>query len=400
MVILKNIEKKGITTKCLHSSLHDEQFRSLNFPIYASSTFRFNDTDQVREVFETKNGYIYSRGKNPTVDLVAKKIALLEGTEDCFMTSSGMGAINTAVFTAVKSGDHIVSSNTLYGCTYSFFISHLKERYDVEVTLVDFDDMDAVEKAIQPNTKLIYAETLANPTIKPVDLKKMAEIGKKHNILTMIDNTVASAYNCNPAKFGIDVIVHSATKYLNGHGDVVAGAICSTKEFCAKAGFEIQKDVTGACLSSQDAYLINRGLKTYQLRCEQHNHNALEVAKFLDSHPAIKKVYYPGLENNEYHELAKKQMNGGYSGLLACELVGGYDAANTLVNNLEVFTLAVSLGDCESLIEHPASMTHFDMDDDALAEAGIAKGLIRLSIGIENTQDIIDDLKEQLDKLV
>lgn len=397
---MSDLKKKGFATRSIHNERHEGEYGALTFPIYATSTIIFENAQQGGRRFALEeDGFIYSRLGNPSTAYLAEKMAKLENCEAALCLSSGMGAIGTVFFTALKAGDHVVSDKVIYGCTHALF-EHQLEKFDIEVSFVDFTNPDEVKAAIKENTKILYVETPANPTLKIIDLEWVAKTAKEHGLMSVVDNTVATPYLTRPKELGIDVIVHSATKYLNGHGDVIAGIICGDADFVGKCTLEGQKDMTGSVMSAFDAFLINRGLKTLPIRMDKHSENAMAVAEFLEGHAAVKKVYYPGLKSHEGHEIAKKQMNGKYSGLIAFELKGGYDAALELANSLKIFKLAVSLGDCESLIQHPASMTHSPYSPEDRKAAGIDDGLLRASIGLENVEDIIEDLKVVLDKLV
>lgn len=392
-------KKLGFTTNAIHNNLHDEQFGALTFPIYQTSTIVFDNAKQGGDRFAGEvDGYIYSRLGNPSTTLLETKLARLEGCEAALVLSSGMGAIATMFFTALKSGDHIICDEVIYGCTHSLLQHHLP-KFGITCTFVDTSKKENIEKALQANTKMIYLETPANPTLKIVDLAMIAEFAKKHNLLSVVDNTVATPYITRPKEYGIDVIVHSVTKYLNGHGDVIAGAICGDAEFLGLCRLEGQKDMTGSVMSAFDAFLVNRGLKTLALRMEAHSSNAMAVAEFLESHPKVAKVYYPGLKSHENHEIAAKQMHNKFSGLLAFEVVGGKKAAEAVANGVQLIKLAVSLGDVESLIQHPATMTHSTYEPEDLKQANIPENLLRMSVGLENVDDIIADLKQQLDNL-
>lgn len=396
---MKDYDKKGFGTRSVHGKMHDSQFGMLTFPIFASSTTVFDNTKQGGRRFkQEEEGYIYSRLANPSNTYVQDKIASLEGCEAALVFASGMGAISSAILSVVSTGDHIIADTVIYGGTYNLIKCNLA-RFGIDVTLVDFSVENALEDAIQPNTKLIHIETPANPNLKIQDYEKIVAIAKKHNIMTMADNTVATPYITRPKEYGVDIIVHSATKYLNGHGDITAGAVCGDADFINHCRVSAQKDLTGAMLSVQDAFLLNRGLKTLKPRMKLHCENAMAVAEFLHSHPEVEIVYYPGLKSHENHELAKKQMKNGYSGLLSFKLKKGYEACVQLCDNLEVFSVAVSLGDCESLIQHPASMTHSPYCQEDRIKAGIDDNLLRVSVGLEDVEDLIEDLKTQLDKL-
>jgi len=291
-----------------------------------------------------------------------------------------------------------LADKTLYGCTYAF-LSHGLSKFGIDVEFVDTSDLEAVKKAMKPNTRIVYLETPANPNLKVVDVTAVCEIAHKNEgTKVVVDNTFATPYLQNPIKLGADLVVHSATKYLNGHGDVVAGFVAGDLETVTQIRLVGVKDMTGSVLSPQDAFLMIRGMKTLELRMERHCSNAYEIARFLDNHPMIEKVYYPGLESHEGHEIAKEQMNG-FGGIMAFEVKGGIEAGKKLLNSLELCTLAVSLGDTETLIQHPASMTHSPYTREERLASGITDGLVRISVGLEGVNDIIDDLKQGLEKL-
>lgn len=309
-----------------------------------------------------------------------------------------MGAITSAIWVSVKQGDHIIASKTLYGCTYAF-LNHGISRYGVEVTFVDTRNIEEVEQAIKPNTRLIYFETPANPNLYISDIAAISKLAHKNdNCKVIVDNTFSSPYITRPIDFGADAVVHSATKYLNGHGDVIAGFVAGKKEFIDEVRLLGIKDLTGASLSPFDAFLIARGLKTLELRMEKHCSNAQRVAEFLESHPAVETVLFPGLTSFPQYELAKKQMTLP-GGMISFEIKGGIEEGKKLLNYLQLIHISVSLGDAETLIQHPASMTHSTYSAQEREEADIKDGLIRISVGLENSQDIIDDLSQALNKL-
>ena len=321
---------------------------------------------------------------------------MLEGGEACCSAASGMGAISSALWTLLHAGDHVVASDTLYGCTFAL-LNHGMTRYGVEVSFVDITDMDAVKKAIKPNTRVIYLETPANPTLKISDIEGISKMAHEMGDITVVvDNTFCSPYIQKPLSLGADVVVHSATKYLNGHGDVIAGFVVGSQEYINNVRLFGIKDMTGSVLSPFDAFLIARGMKTLALRMEKHSANAMKVAEFLESHPAVAKVNYPGLKSFPQYELAKKQMRLP-GGMISFELKGGREEGAIVMNNVKLCSLAVSLGDAETLIEHAASMTHSTYTPEELKAAGISEGLVRLSVGLEDADDIIADLKQALD---
>ncbi|SCH81865.1 MULTISPECIES: methionine gamma-lyase [unclassified Romboutsia] len=397
---MENLKNKKFATQAIHGGhKKDPVSGALTTPIYQTSTFVFDSAEQGGRRFALEeDGFIYSRLGNPTNMQLEEKIALLEKGEACVSTASGMGAITSTLWSALKAGDHMVASKTLYGCTYAL-LNHGMSRYGVDVTFVDATDLDEVKAAMRENTKVVYLETPANPDLKLIDIESVSKIAHEvEGCMVVVDNTFCTPYIQRPLEFGADVVVHSATKYLNGHGDVLAGFVVGKQEFINQVRLFGIKDMTGAVLSAFDAYLIIRGMKTLQVRMDRHTKNAKEVAKFLESHTNVEKVNYPGLESFPQYELAQKQMDMP-GGMIAFEVKGGLEAGKKLLNSLELCTLAVSLGDCETLIQHPASMTHSPYTPEERAEAGISEGLIRISVGLEDPEDIIADLKQGLDKL-
>ncbi len=395
-----DIKKMGFATQAIHGGAAPNSFGALTNPIYQTSTFVFDSAEQGGKRFALEEpGYIYTRLGNPTNTVLEEKVALLEGADACMSTASGMGAISAALWTALKAGDHVLACDTLYGCTFAL-LNHGLTRMGVEVTFVDMTDLEAVKAAIKPNTRVVYLETPANPTLKIIDIKAISEIGHAvKDCIVMVDNTFCTPYIQKPLSLGADVVVHSATKYLNGHGDVIAGFVCGNTDFLTQVRLYGIKDMTGAVLSPFDAFLIARGLKTLAIRMERHCANAMKVAEFLETHPAVASVTYPGLKSFPQYELAQKQMSLP-GGMISFELKGGVSEGAIVMNSVQLCRLAVSLGDAETLIEHAASMTHSTYSKEELKAAGISEGLVRLSVGLEDAEDIIDDLKQALDKIV
>lgn len=393
-----NLNKKGFNTKAIHEGFNPCRITGSHVtPIYQTSTFVFENVDQGAKRFAgEEDGYIYTRLGNPSVTDLEVKMAALEGGQAAAATAAGMAAISTALITLLKAGDHIVAGDTLYGCTHSL-ISGLLPQYGVEVTMVDTSDVDKIEEAMQDNTKVVYIETPANPTMKLVDIKKAAEIAHKHDAKLVVDNTFMSPYLQRPLELGADIVVHSATKYLGGHGDLIGGVIIGSEEFIQEAKFPHLKDF-GGIMAPLNAWLLSRGLKTLGIRMERHCENAQKVAEYLEKHPAIDEVYYPGLPSHPQYELAKAQMDG-FGGMMSFELKGGIDAGKTLMNSVKLISLAVSLGCVDTLIQHPASMTHSPVPKEDRLKAGITDGLVRLSVGIEDVEDIIADLDQALAKI-
>lgn len=397
---MKDITSKGIGTIAIHGGQEKNSFGALATPIYQTSTFIFDNVEQGGARFAGKeNGYIYSRLGNPTVSVVEKKMALLENGEACVATGSGMGAIASTLWTIIKAGDHILADKVLYGCTFAL-LNHGLTKFNVEVEFIDTSDLELVKKSIKDNTKVIYLETPANPNLKICDIKAISEIAhnNNNNIQVIVDNTFATPYCQKPLDLGADIVVHSATKYLNGHGDVIAGFVVGKEEIITQVRLFGIKDMTGSVLSPHDANLIIRGLKTLEIRMQKHCENAKKVADFLNNHEKIEKVYYPGLCTHKGFDIAKKQMSN-FGGIISFELKDGFEAGKKLLNSLELCSLAVSLGDTETLIQHPASMTHSAYSKEELENAGLSVGLVRLSVGLENVDDIIFDLKNGLERI-
>ena len=396
-----DLEKCGFATKQIHAGKHENAAGALTPPIYQTSTFEFASVEEGGRRFAGQEaGFIYSRLANPTVNVAEEKVAVLEGGEAALGTAAGMGAISAALWTSVVSGDEIVASDTLYGCTFSL-MNHGMAKFGVKAKFVDFADLDAVKAALTEKTKVVYLESPCNPTLKVVDIAAVAAIAHGYNpaIRVIVDNTFASPYLQQPLKLGADVVVHSATKYLNGHGDVIAGFVVGKADFIGEVRSFGLKDMTGAGLSPVDAFLSARGLKTLDIRMEKHCANAMKVAKFLHDHPAVDKVYYPGLEDFEGYEIAKKQMKKP-GGMMSIELKADRDKVAAALNKLQLCTIAVSLGDAETLVEHAASMTHSTYTKEELAASGISEGLVRISVGLEDAEDIIADMKAVLDTLL
>ena len=393
------IKKCGLGTTAIHAGTLKNLYGTLAMPIYQTSTFIFDSAEQGGRRFALEEaGYIYTRLGNPTTTVLEDKIAALEEGEAAVATSSGMGAISSTLWTILKAGDHIVTDKTLYGCTFAL-MCHGLTRFGIDVTFVDTSNLDEVKNAMKENTRVVYLETPANPNLKIVDIEALAKIAHTNpNTLVIVDNTFATPYMQKPLTLGADIVVHSVTKYINGHGDVIAGLVITNKALADQIRFIGLKDMTGAVLGPQDAYYIIRGMKTFEIRMERHCKNARKVVEFLNNHPKIERVYYPGLETHPGYEIAKKQMKD-FGAMISFELKGGFEAGKTLLNSLKLCSLAVSLGDTETLIQHPASMTHSPYTKEEREAAGITDGLVRLSVGLENVEDIIADLEQGLEKI-
>lgn len=364
-------------------------------PVFQTSTFVFPTAQYGADCFAGKQkGHFYSRISNPTLELLEKRLAQLENGEGAVVFSSGIGAITSSCWSLLKPGDELIADMTLYGCTFTFF-NHGLAKFGIKIKHVDLTNLEKLKEAITEKTKLIFFETPANPNMRVSNITKISEIAHQHNILVMVDSTYCSPYLQQPLGLGADIVVHSMTKYLSGHGDVTAGAIITTHALADKIRVEGLKDMTGACLSPHDASLILRGIKTLGIRMEQICQNAQRIAQYLEDNPKVETIYYPGLTSFPQYELAKRQMRLA-GGMIAIELKGGIKAGREFLNRLNLFSRAVSLGDCESLAQHPATMTHATYSAEERQRHGISDGLIRLSIGLEDVNDLIADLKQAL----
>lgn len=386
-----------INSILVHGSEIDDEMGSVVTPIYQTSTFKFKDAQQGANRFAGKEeGYIYTRLGNPTIKALEKKLALLEHGYDALACASGMAAVNTALLSLLQAGDHMISTDAIYGCTFDVFTeSYLK--FGIDISFVDTSNLDLIEKNIKPNTKVIYLETPANPTLKIADLESICKIAKQHNIYVVVDNTFASPILQNPIDFGADLVVHSLTKYINGHADIVGGAVIAKTKDLYDILYPTFKNM-GFNMDPHQAFLVDRGSKTMNLRVLKCQENAQKVAEFLEKHNKVASVAYPGLKSHPQYDLAKKQMRGAGS-MISFELKGGYAAGQKLMNSVKLITLAVSLGGIESLIQHPASMTHAHVSEEAKKAAFITDGLVRLSVGIEDIEDLLEDLDQALQKI-
>ncbi|MEA5083027.1 MAG: aminotransferase class I/II-fold pyridoxal phosphate-dependent enzyme [Lachnospiraceae bacterium] len=393
-----NVNKDyGFSTLGIHAGEEADQYGALIPPIYQTSTFSFKTTDDAAAACDhLEKGFAYSRITNPSLDFFERKLAALEHGAGAVAFASGVGAISAGFLTVLSSGDHIVASKAAYSATHHLLTS-LLPRLGITSTLVDTSNLKAVEAAIKPNTKLIYFETPANPTMLLTDIEGIVAIAKANKLMTAVDNTFASPYVTNPLDFGVDYVVQSCTKYICGHGDVIAGALI-TKNTELLKDFRLEGLMhIGAVMAPNTAFLLTRGLKTLEIRMQRHISNAQKLAEFLESQENIVKVNYPGLPSNPQYELAKRQMNGG-GGVITFEVAGGLEGGKAFMNSLNLCKIAVSLGDCETLIEQPASMTHTMVSPKDRLSADITDGLIRISVGLENIDDIIGDIKQALEK--
>ncbi|NLV75877.1 MAG: PLP-dependent transferase [Tissierellia bacterium] len=386
-------------TKTIHGGYTGKNpENALNPPIFQTSTFTFDSIEHVEKVmsFESDD-YVYTRGNNPTLRLFENRMAELEYGKGAVAFSSGMAAISSVLFSFLKPGDNVIVHKTLYGSSYSV-VTKLLPEYHVNYKIVDLTNTEEFIKAIDENTKLVYFESPSNPDLSIIDIKKISQNAHEKNIKVVVDNTFASPYFQNPLLLGADVVVHSATKYICGHGDVVGGiAISQDNYYIQSLKFEYMCEFGGA-MSPFDAWLLLRGLKTLGIRMRQHEENALTVANYLENHPKVKKVNYPGLESFNGHNIAKEQMNG-FGAMISFELSGNLQDAIKFVESVELAQLAVSLGDCETLIELPAAMTHRGYPKKKIEEFGLTESMIRISVGIEDKRDILEDLEQAFNQI-
>lgn len=395
----ESLQKCKLDTQAVHGGSLENQYGALTTPIYQTSTFVFENAKQGGNRFAgQESGYIYGRLGNPTVTAVEEKVALLEGGEAACATASGMGAISSTLWTFLSSGDHMVAGRTLYGCTFAL-MEHSLERMGIEVSFVDATDPENIRKAMKENTKVVYLETPCNPNLELSDIEAVSAIAhSQEGVRVIVDNTFCTPVIQKPLSLGADLVVHSATKYLNGHGDVIAGFVVGKAADIFQIKMVGLKDCTGSVLSPFQAYLLQRGMKTLGIRVRQHAANAQKVAEFLEKHPMVERIAYPGLPSFPQYALAQKQM--AYPGaMISFQVKGGLKEGVTVMDSVRLCTLAVSLGDCETLIEHPASMTHATYSPEERQQAGIAENLIRLSVGLEAAEDVIADLDQALQQI-
>lgn len=417
-------------TICIQSGWKPKNGEPRVLPIYQSTTYKYESSEQMGRLFDLEeSGYFYTRLQNPTNDFVAQKICELEGGVAAMLTSSGQAANYYAVFNICECGDHVVMSSTVYGGTFNLLTVTMK-KMGIECTVVDPDaSEEEIAKAFQPNTKCVLAETIANPALVVLDIEKFARLAHSHQVPLIVDNTFATPINCNPFEWGADIVTHSTTKYMDGHAMAVGGAIvdsgnfnwadytdkfpglCTPDEsyhgvtytekfgkgaYITKATVQLMRDL-GSIQAPQNAFLLNVGLETLPLRMERHCYNAQKVAEFLESNDKVAWVNYPGLKSNKYYELAQKYMPNGTCGVISFGLKGGRTAASEMMDKLKLAAIVTHVADARTCVLHPASHTHRQMNDEQLKEAGVAPDLIRLSVGIENVEDIIADLKQAIE---
>ncbi|GFN35142.1 trans-sulfuration enzyme family protein [Tepidimicrobium xylanilyticum] len=395
---MKN-EKCKFETMAIHAGMKGKHANNaLNPPIYQTSTFVFNDIEHVEKVmsFESDD-YVYTRGNNPTLRLFENRMAALEEGEGAVAFSSGMAAISSVLFSLLKPGNNLIVHKTLYGSSFNV-VTNLLPQYNVECKIADLRDLDELNNLMDDNTKVIYFETPSNPNLTILDIKGISKIARERDVKVVIDNTFATPYFQRPLTLGADVVVHSATKYICGHGDVIGGvAIAKDLDYVHYLKFDYMCEF-GGVMSPFNAWLLLRGLKTLGIRMREHEKNAKKVAEFLKNHPKVREVYYPGLEDFKGHELAKDQMSG-FGAMISFEIDGSLDDAKKVVNSVKLAQLAVSLGDCETLIELPAAMTHRGYPAEELSRFGLTETMIRISVGLEHHEDIIEDLHQALSQI-
>ncbi|MBV7507373.1 methionine gamma-lyase [Bacillus sp. sid0103] len=391
-------KKSRFETEVIHSCYRtDEHHDSLVPPLYQTSTFTFSSAEQGERRFASQEeGFIYSRLGNPTVKILEERMAVLEQGEAGLAFSSGMAAVSAVLVALTKTGDHILCSQGVYGCTFGL-LELLKEKYGIDHDFSLMNSKEALDQEIRPNTACIYIETPINPTMKLVDLEMVATIANKKGIPVVVDNTFCSPYLQTPLTLGCDVVIHSATKYICGHGDVIAGLVIGKKEFIRQVSRTTQKDI-GGVISPFDAWLLLRGLKTLPVRMDRHCENTIKLFEFLKSHPKIESIYFPGDREHQDYSIAKKQMKQP-GGLISFTIKGTKETAQQLINQLQLIKIAVSLGDAETLIQHPATMTHAVIPVEERRKMGITNTLLRLSVGLEAWEDIQEDLEQALERI-
>ncbi len=389
------MDEDTIYTAAVHAGKNpDEHLGSLSVPVYCSAVFAFPDAESGAAINEGEiPGYSYGRKGNPTQSALEAALCELEGGPAAMAFSSGMAAISATLLTLLQPGDHIIVSDSLYAAT-SILLDELLTPLGINVSYVDATDPENYNAIVTDCTRVLYLETPANPTLKLVDIQATVDFARRHDIRVVVDNTIATPFNQRPLEYGVDIVVHSASKYLGGHGDLIAGAVLGSEDFIHRVRWHTNK-LLGGVIAPHTAWLVLRGIRTLPLRMERHNKNGMKVAEFLESHHKVEKVYYPGLESHKQHVLARRQMHG-FGGMVAFD-VKDADKGRRLLNNLKLCTLAVSLGNVETLIQHSASMTHASLPREQREAVGISDGLLRLSVGIERSEDIIADLEQGLD---
>lgn len=393
-MIMKKTKQQGMSTRSVHAGeVRYNEYGSVTTPIVQSSTFIFRGVEEIKKLCHGAIGrFEYGRYGHPTEVAAEKKLAALEEAEDAILFSSGMSAITTALFALLRTGDHIIITDDAYRRTLEFCITCLK-RFGIDCTIVKMSDYDAMEKAIQPNTRLFFSESPTNPYLNIMDLERLMDIFKKRGILVISDSTFATPYNQKPLEFGVDLVIHSATKYLGGHNDLLSGVVLGRKELTDPVREYLK--ITGGVIDPNSSYLLIRGLKTFEIRMERLNRNGQIMAEYLENHPQVKRVYYPGLPSHQHYEVARRQMKG-YGAVVTFEVKDDKDFVLDFLGRLQIASIGPSLGGVESLITHPATISYYDKTKAQRKELGIKDGLVRFSVGIENVEDIIADFDQAL----
>jgi methionine-gamma-lyase len=394
---MSNNDNLDFNSKCVHAGVEENEFGAVVPPIYQTSTFKFETAEHGASLFAgEEKGYIYTRMANPTVEAMENAIAELEGGHKALGCGSGMAAIHTVFASLLSAGDHVICSTAVYGPTTTLLNTVMK-KFGVETTFVDTSNSENVLNAMKSNTKVVYVETPGNPTLCISDIQEISKIAHQHNATVVVDNTFMSPALQNPLKLGADVVIHSLTKFLNGHADVIGGIIIVKDDKTYKSFRKVLNQL-GGVIDPFNSFLVHRGLKTLAIRMQKHSENAQKIAEWLEKHPLVKSISFPGLKSHPNYEVGQKQHKAP-GGMIKFEVEGGMEAGRILMNSVKLCQLAVSLGGVESLIQHPASMTHFSMGKEARLAGGITDGLVRLSVGIENVDDLIADLEQALEKV-
>ncbi|HBG28880.1 MAG: cystathionine gamma-synthase [Planctomycetes bacterium GWF2_41_51] len=391
----KQVNKKaGFSTTAVHAGeIRYNEYGSITTPIVQTSTFIFKNTEDIKKLAQgVKDRFEYGRYGHPTQVAAEGKLAALENAEEAVLFSTGMSAITTTLFALLKSGDHIIITDDAYKRTLDFSLRCL-ERFNIGCSVVKMGDYEAIKNAIKPNTKIFFSESPTNPYLNIMDLDKLIGIFKGKGILVISDSTFATPYNQKPLEYGVDLVIHSATKYLGGHNDLLSGVVLGRKELTG--GIRDYLKITGGCIDPHSSYFLIRGLKTFELRMQRHNENGQKIAEFLESHPQVRRVYYPGLESHTHHQIAKKQMKG-FGGVVTFEVKDDVAYALEFLSKLKIICIGPSLGGVESLVTHPATISYYGISREERLALGIKDGLIRLAVGIENAEDIIEDLNQAL----
>lgn len=386
-------DRWGFTTKAIHGGKIDDANKSVAPPIYQTATFYYDTAEEgVRIGQEIPPGYVYTRWANPTTRVLEERVALLEGADDALALSSGMAAVSSAVMTVLKPGDHAVAPRAIYQASYQLFAEVLP-TYGIDTTLLADTEVESYERALRPTTRLLFVETPNNPVMDVTDIAGIVALARGRNAMTIADNTFATPYNQNPIALGVDVVVHSATKYLGGHHDVTAGVVVGSRDFVHETKRHAR--IFGTTIDPFGAWLVVRGLATLGLRVERQNRSALSLAEFLASHPRVERVHYPGLPAHRGHDIARRQMRG-FGGMLSFEVAGGYAAGVRVLESLRVCKRATSLGGITTLVSHPAGLSNVHMPKEVREAAGITDGLIRVSVGVEDASDLLGDFEQAL----